>query len=239
MSNSLTMISRMTIPPASKIEFNRRRIAHHETLGQQLRRVREHAGVSVDQMAGHLKIRRDYVEAIERSDYRSLPSQVFVKNYVRNYTKFLQLNWATIEPQLADELRVYESTPHIPTLKRHLTKRPLRAIEVAAVIGIIFVIVAVAAYFSFEIGNIVQPPPLELVSLPTVVPADQRVVTIAGQTAPEAIVSINDQVIPVQADGSFSQVMTLQPGSNVFKILAKTKRSRSNSQYFQIYVENN
>lgn len=220
-------------------EFSRRRIAQHETLGQQLRRVREATHLTTASVAANLHIREEYIIAIEQSDYRRLPSTVFVKNYVRNYTKLLQLNWATVKPTLAEELRVYKSTPNIPTLKRHLLRRPLQAIHVVAALGIIFLAVAVAAYFSFEIGNIVQPPTLTLASVPTMVPADQPSITIAGQTAPEAIVSINDQAIPVQTDGAFSQVMSLQLGSNVFKISAQTKRSRPNTQYLQIYVENN
>jgi uncharacterized protein YfaP (DUF2135 family) len=41
----------------------------------------------------------------------------------------------------------------------------------------------------------------------------------------------------VQADGSFGQVMALQTGSNVFKVTSQTKRSRPNSQFLQIFVE--
>lgn len=222
-----------------KTEFNRRRIAQHETLGQQLRRLRESMRLDTSTIATTLHIRQEYIEAIEKSDYRHLPSKVFVKNYVRQYAKVLQLNWATIEKILEEELRVYERTPDIPTLKRHLTKRPLRAVQVAAVMGVIFLLVAVAAYFSFEISNIVQPPELTLAQVPVSVPATQQTITITGQTVPEAIVSINDQEIPVETNGGFSQIMTLQPGSNVFKVSTKTKRSKPNIQYLQIYVANN
>jgi cytoskeleton protein RodZ len=217
--------------------FNRRKIANHETLGQKLKRQREHTHLSVEAVAAQLAVKPEYLAAIERSDYRALPSKVFVRNYVRNYTKFLKLNWATVEPLLDQELKVYAVQPDIPTLKRHLTKRPLRVFQVVGVVGVIFLIVAVGAYFSFEIGNIIQPPELTLYDVPTTMPSDQRFVTIAGQTAPEAIVSINDQVIPVQADGSFGQVMALQTGSNVFKVTSQTKRSRPNSQFLQIFVE--
>ncbi|EKD76652.1 MAG: Transcriptional regulator, XRE family [uncultured bacterium] len=219
--------------------FNRRAISNNETLGQKLKRQREQTHLDIADVAEALAIKPDYIEAIERSDYRALPSRVFVKNYVRNYTKFLKLNWVVVEPLLNEELQVYEVQPDIPTLKRHLTKQPLRIIQVVGLVGIIFLIVAVGAYFSFEIGNIIQPPELKLEEVPTAVAADQRFITIAGQTDAEAIVSINDQVIPVQTDGRFSQAMALQAGSNVFKITSQTKRSRPNNQFLQIFVENN
>lgn len=219
--------------------FNRRAISNNETLGQQLKRQREQKRLTLEEVAASLAIKSEYLAAIERSDYRALPSRVFVKNYVRNYTKLLKLNWVNVEPMLEQELKVYEVQPDIPTLKRHLTKQPLQVFRVVVVVGVIFLIVAVGAYFSFEIGNIIQPPELELEDVPATVAADQHFVTIAGQTAPEAIVSINDQVIPVEPDGHFSQVMTLQSGSNVFRVTSQTKRSRSNNQFLQIFVENN
>lgn len=219
--------------------FNRRAIANNETLGQKLKRQREQTRITLEEAAASLTIKPAYLAAIERSDYRSLPSRVFVKNYVRNYTKFLKLNWVTVEPMLEQELKVYAVQPDIPTLKRHLTKQPLQVFRVVVLVGVIFLVVAVGAYFSFEIGNIIQPPELELEDVPATVAADQHFVTIAGQTAPEAIVSINDQVIPVEQSGHFSQVMTLQSGSNVFKVTSQTKRSRPNNQFLQIFVENN
>lgn len=228
----------MTNPrPQSSDEFQRRRLTRAETVGQTLEQLRMQTGLTVSNVAAHLHIREEYVDALEKSDYRKLPSRVFVKNYVRNYAKLLQLNWSAIESLLEEELRVYELEPAIPTLKRHLLMRPLRAAHVAAAVGIIFIVVAIAAYFSFEIANSVQPPTLTLEDVPTTVPADQQSVSIAGQTSPEAIVSINDQEIAVEVDGSFRQVMTLQTGSNVFKVVARTKRSRPNTQYLHIYVE--
>lgn len=219
--------------------FNRRTISNNETLGQKLKRQREQARIPLEDAAARLAIKVEYLAALERSDYRSLPSRVFVKNYVRNYTKLLKLNWTNVEPMLEQELKVYEVQPDIPTLKRHLTKQPLQVFRVVVGVGVIFLVVAVGAYFSFEIGNIIQPPELVLEDVPATMAADQHFVTIAGQTAPEAIVSINDQIIPVEPDGQFSQVMTLQSGSNVFKVTSQTKRSRPNSQFLQIFVENN
>lgn len=217
--------------------FNQRTIANHETLGQRLQRIRAERQLSVIQVASALQIRQDYIDAIEASNYKALPSGVFVRHYVRNYAKFLRISVDEIMVLLEDELRVYNETPGIPTLKQHLSKKPLHVAQVVIVVGILFLLLGIGLYFTYEISNAVQPPVLTLQSLPTMVTADQRVVTIAGQTAPEAIVSINDQPIAVQADGQFSQPMTLQNGSNVFKIVAKTKRSKSNTQYIEIYLK--
>lgn len=220
-------------------QFNQRQIANVETLGQKLQQVRQQAHLTIAAVSEQLRIKPDYIEAIEQSRYTALPSSVFVKNYVQRYVKLLGLSWATVEPLLQAELQVYERAPAIPTLKRYLTKQPLRLMQVVIGLVIGFVVLGLGAYFGLEITNIIEPPRLHVADLPSHMAYADRLITVAGQTDPEAVVSINDQVIPVLPSGEFSQQMSLQVGSNVLKIEAKTKRSQPHTQYLQIYVEEN
>jgi hypothetical protein len=56
-------------------------------------------------------------------------------------------------------------------------------------------------------------------------PADQSIVrtspvTIRGQTLPDAVVSINGELVEADANGNFSQGVALDEGTNVFDIIA-------------------
>ena len=219
--------------------FNQRTISNAETLGRKLQRVREQSRLTIAQVADRLRIRPEYIEAIEQSKYTALPSGVFVKNYVQRYAKLLGVSWATVAPLVEAELAVYTPTPHIPTLKQYLTRQPLRLMQVVGALVMVFVLLGVGVYFGLELTHIIEPPALTVANLPATVSVDQRIVTITGQTAPEAVVSINDQTVPVAPDGAFTQQIALQPGSNILKIESKTKRSKPNTQYYQIYVEEN
>lgn len=217
--------------------FNQRTIANAQTLGKKLQQIRESSHLSLAQVSERLRIKQAYLEAIEQSRYTALPSGVFVKNYVQRYVKLLGLSWATVEPLLQAELKVYEQAPDIPTLKRYLTKQPLQLVKVVIALVIVFIVLGLGAYFGLEITNIVEPPSLVITELPSKLSYAERLVIVAGQTDPEAVVSINDQAISVLPDGQFSQQMSLQPGSNVLRIEAKTKRSQPHIQYIQVYVE--
>lgn len=218
-------------------EFNQRTIANNETLGERLQRARLHQRRSVQDVARDLQIRPDYITAIEASDYKALPGAVFVKNYVRKYAKYLRIGRQATEELLIDELAVYESTPDIPTTTKHLSKQPLQVRQVVIGLAIILLGIGVGTYLSFAISNIIQPPSLTLDSLPEKTTTEQRSVIVSGKTAPEALILINDQSVPVKSDGSFSQSMTLQPGINLFKVVAKTKRSKERIEYQQVVVE--
>lgn len=222
-----------------RYDFSQRSIANAETLGQKLRRMRESSRFTIDQVSERLRIKPEYIAAIEDSRYTVLPSAVFVKNYVQRYVKLLGVSFASVQPLLDAELKVYTSHPNIPTLKRHFTKQALQLrLVVFGSIGL-FVVIAIISYFGLEISHSIAPPSLTLATVPSRLDSSEQFVTIAGQTVSEAVVSINDQPIPVAPDGQFSQQMSLQPGSNLLKVEAKTKRSQPNTQYLQIYVEDN
>ncbi|MBI2415995.1 MAG: helix-turn-helix domain-containing protein [Candidatus Kerfeldbacteria bacterium] len=220
-------------------DFSQRSLTGSETVGERLQRRRNDTGASLQQIAEAIHIRVEYLLALEQGNYTALPGSVFIKNYVKKYAKFLQLNPRSISQVLDQELTVYNQAQSIPALRRHLTKRPLQVTQIIMMVGVVFFIVLVSTYFVFEVTNIIQPPILEIVPLPNQVAADQRFITIAGQTVPEATVAINDQAVPVKADGSFSIDVVLQPGANVFKMMAKTKRSKSNVQYHTIVSSSN
>lgn len=219
------------------VEFQRRTIAQAKTVGEQLQAARLAEGEPLAKIATALNIRVEYLQAIEESNYQRLPSAVFVKQYVRHYAKYLRLNLKQIEKALQQELTIYQRKVHIPTIKRHLLRQPLKVIQIIVGLCIIFLITAASIYFVVQISNVVQPPPLILEAIPAKVSTSQRFVTVTGKTAPEATVLINNQAITVRSDGSFTQVMTLQPGINLFKITAKSKRSRDHMEYLQIVVE--
>lgn len=66
-----------------------------DDLGALLREARERRGLSLEAVERQLRIRPHLLEALERGDLESLPSQVQARGFLRNYADFLGL-----EPQL-------------------------------------------------------------------------------------------------------------------------------------------
>lgn len=62
------------------------------SIGEDLRRERELRGISLKEIADATKISKRFLEAIEKSDYKTLPAPVFTRGFVREYAKYLGLN---------------------------------------------------------------------------------------------------------------------------------------------------
>ncbi len=62
------------------------------TLGQYLRSAREARGIALREAAQQTRIGITYLKALEEEDFSRLPGEVFVKGFLKNYGKFLQLD---------------------------------------------------------------------------------------------------------------------------------------------------
>lgn len=63
-----------------------------DTPGKLLKTVREGKGKSLEEISNLLKIRHEYLKAIEAEDYQLIPGEVFVKGYIRAYASVFGLD---------------------------------------------------------------------------------------------------------------------------------------------------
>lgn len=62
------------------------------SLGEALSRSREALGVSIADVANHLRIREPFLDALETGDHAHLPGQAYAIGFVRSYANFLGLD---------------------------------------------------------------------------------------------------------------------------------------------------
>ncbi len=70
-----------------------------ETIGQRLKKAREHHGLTIDEAEEETHIRVNYLRALESDDYSIMPSAAQGRGFLRNYSEYLELN---IDEVLAD-----------------------------------------------------------------------------------------------------------------------------------------
>lgn len=63
-----------------------------QTVGELLRSEREKKGLSIKDVEAATSIRALYINAIEESNYKIVPGEVYLKGFIRNYANFLGLS---------------------------------------------------------------------------------------------------------------------------------------------------
>ena len=93
--------------------------------GVVLARARNSQGLSLAEVAEHLKITESYVRAIEESAFDTLPQAAFVRGYIRNYAKMVGLSGQ----QLVNDFDQFtgNSSLEAPRLQGGRKVKPLRA----------------------------------------------------------------------------------------------------------------
>ena len=63
-----------------------------ETVGQDLRKARQRKGEDLAQISAVLKIRKDYLDALEESKFDTIPGRAYIIGFVRTYAQYLGLD---------------------------------------------------------------------------------------------------------------------------------------------------
>ncbi|AVG18361.1 XRE family transcriptional regulator [Chromobacterium vaccinii] len=119
------------------------KIEHHDTprpsgIGATLKAAREAAGLGLGEVADRLKLSLRQLEAIERDDFDSLPGATFVRGFVRNYARFLEVDSEPLMKAL--EQHFPSAVNDVANLVKGTTAReqapePVEAVEEAAEAG--------------------------------------------------------------------------------------------------------
>ena len=86
-------------------------------VGDILRSEREKQRLTIKDVENETSIRALYIEAIEKGDQKALPSEVYVKGFIRNYADFLHLDADALARQYREELHgIEEAAPGVAAL---------------------------------------------------------------------------------------------------------------------------
>lgn len=115
-------------------------------LGDDLRRARERAGISLQKLSARTKIREGLLDAIEHDDFGRLPAGLLVRGYLRAYAKEVGLEPESIVQRFKSE---FEPSPALAHLSEQ-TDEDIRLIARRIQSGLgVLVLLAIAAVFIY------------------------------------------------------------------------------------------
>ena len=133
-------------------------VAEINSVGQDLRRTREHRGEQIYDVGRALRINPNYLAAIEEGRFGDLPGRAFTMGYVGRYARHLHLDAADLQRRLATETAAYDRSHHRIDVQRpielsHRVDAELLSVRKVPVLGVAIVgLFAVLAYSSADIG---------------------------------------------------------------------------------------
>lgn len=179
--------------------------------GEILKRERKRLNLTLDEIEKKTRIRKKNLDAIERGDWKSLPSKTYILGTVKLYGKFLNLNDDKLAAFFRREYAKKEDIKFKKRVGKHYLVSPGKKIF-KLIIGAIFALLIV--YFGYQLKIYFSPPPLKILSPQKTIFRREEKIELIGKTEREAIVNVNGERVYLDKDNIFKIAIPLPKAKN-------------------------
>jgi cytoskeleton protein RodZ len=180
-------------------------------LGFFLKSERERKGLSLEHLAKVTRLRVQYIEALETEDWDKLPSQVFIKGFIKTYAKALGLEYREVMAQFESTIPVYNDLPKtlIPSKK---TNKKFVSLGILAIVVIVVIVSLIIVFFTKD-----TPSPSEVADKAPTTSQEGKSV----QTQVQATENKQDQLVKQPSAGDS------QTSEKILSVAAKPETSKA------------
>lgn len=205
--------------------------------GEKLKEARLEKGISLEKVSKATKIKEEFLELIEKGEYKKLPSASYAQGFVRNYAEFVGLNEEEIMAIFRrefDEDRAYRVLPKgFETDEFPVTKlRFGRAFYLS-----LFLLALFAGFLLYQYRYSFLNPSLTIISPKDMSTVNSSSLRVIGKTDPNSTVYINSDLVSLDSSGNFTKTITVFPGIAVIDVKVVNKFERQTEKKIQVEVK--
>ena len=216
--------------------FTPKKLKTVDSFGEKLRQTRLFKNIRLEDVSKKINISAKYLNALEEENFDKLPSGLYRKNFLKEYSNYLGLDKSEIIKQM--ETRLENDSVENPFSQKILRKSKFLVFPKIIRNFLFFLSVIVCfLYLIFYFQRIVSAPSLTITYPEKNLLIKENVIEVKGLTEKEAEVKINGELVLNNNNGNFLQIINLKKGLNTITISAKKKYSKENTTIRQILVE--
>lgn len=193
-------------------------------LGKRFQLARKRQNITLEQASTDLKIRPEFLQALEKGAYSNLPSAAYTQGFVGNYAHYLGLpkneSIAMFRREF-DEKKVYSVLPQSMTRNAEFKVKRLRLQQTGLLILAVFLIIG--GYLLYQYRYAFLSPPLEVITPKENEIIKSNTIQISGKSDPNATVMVNTNTVSVDSQGNFSKQIDLFSGKTIIQISATNR----------------
>jgi cytoskeletal protein RodZ len=194
-----------------------------KTIGTLLKDARLKKRYSLIKVENATRIKKDFIEAVEDEDWKSLPEFPVVVGFVKNIAHFLDLSERSTVALLRRDYPPHNLPINPkPDVGQKFTWNP----KLTFIVGISVVILVLVTYLGFQYSKFLAPPRLEVFE-----PKDGQVVTeslvgVSGRTDGDAAIKVNNQPIITNDNGEFNIKIQIYEGTTEISVKATSRSGK-------------
>lgn len=198
-----------------------------KTVGEILHSERLKKDLSLERLSSLTKIDIKYLDALEKNNYDLLPSETFIKGFIRNISLRLDKDPNEL---IAIFRRGYNQNEKKSPTKNPSPKRQKIFFEPSRFLPAIIGVIVFLGYLGFQFRAVLALPKIELQK-----PIQDSVVVspveIEGDTSVDSLITIGDDVkLRPDETGHFSAKISLPIGETTLQLKATNRFGRSSTK---------
>lgn len=196
-----------------------------QTVGNLIKEARFRKGYSRQKLGELTHIKTSFINAIETANWEELPDFNIVLGFVKVITHFLNINElqavSVFRREYPTSLLGSAKTVNLPS--KGIGKRFVWGPRFTFLAGVLIVILVVLSYLGFQYGKFSAPPTLLITEPKEGQIISRNTLQVNGKTDSDVTITVNNQPVIVNSDGSFSDQIDVNKNMTEIKIVAKSR----------------
>ena len=208
------------------------------TVGTMLKEARTKKGISLNDVEKQTKIRLKFLEAIERDAYELLPSPIYAKGFVKNYSSYLGLDSTVIMAFFRRQTNEVKRSILLPKKTQDIESKGFRLTPGRFITFLLIgLTVLFLSYFGLQYGQLQRPPELTITKPKNESIVGEKKLDVFGETNMDATVTVNGLSVTVRSDGKFFTQVALEPGVNTIMVVSTSRFGKTKTEVRQVGLQ--
>lgn len=194
------------------------------SLGENLKKIREEVGFSLEDLAEKTKIQRKYLEYLENEEFDKLPMPVYIQGFIQKWCKACDVAYDKLLLQFYRENKQFanhsQQNNFLPVLSSSFI------IDIKHIVSLLLIIffILIFGYFYQNQKMLQKSPRIEILQpLEFSSVLEEEQILIIGEIENITNLFINGQEVFVNSQGIFEYTYTLNSGLNTILVSGKAK----------------
>jgi len=216
--------------------FIKRKINTGKSLGEFLKEKRIQKEMSLEDAETACKVRIKYLAALEKGNWKAMPTLVYTRGFVLAYAKCLGIDSKEVEDLFWNEYGFIDGQKGSDlSYKKLLDYKKVKVTPklIAYTVFASFLLI-MFGYIAYQIVSFAGSPNLRLTTPHNNSIVDTDSVDVKGTTDSDIYLTVNNETVPVTTDGHFATNLKLQRGINVVRVKAINRAKKETSEVLTI-----
>jgi len=204
------------------------------SIGEVIKQARSEKKFSLAKLEKETKIKKGFIEALEKGDWKNLPELPVITGFVKNIAGALKIN----KKQMVALLR-----RDYPPKKLRVNPKPdvsdkfIWSPKLTFLIGSLTVFFTILTYLGFQYKSFTALPSLEIETPQENQVVTKNILTVSGLTDTETTIKVNNQPVLVDENGRFSAEIEVFEGTEKIVIKATSRSGKETEVTRKINVD--